>query len=125
MTAAFLDHIAATLADLDRDGLTKRERLIDGPQGGRIDVKTAAGRKPSINLCANNYLGLANHPEIVAAARRALDTYGYGMASVRFICGTQTLHRALEQAIAAYLGKADAILFAACFDANGGVFEPL
>ena len=125
MTAAFLDHIASTLAELDRDGLTKQERLIDGPQGGRIDVKTRTGRKPSINLCANNYLGLANHPEIVAAARSALDTYGYGMASVRFICGTQTLHRTLEQAIAAYLGKADAILFAACFDANGGVFEPL
>src|SRR4051794_12663186 len=78
-----------------------------------------------LNLCANNYLGLADNPEIIAAAKSAMDEFGFGMASVRFICGTQTLHRALEQAIARYLRKDDAILFAACFDANGGVFEPL
>ena len=78
-----------------------------------------------INLCANNYLGLADHPEVIAAAKQALDEFGFGMASVRFICGTQTLHRELERSIARYLGKDDAILFAACFDANGGVFEPL
>lgn len=119
----FLGHIAATLDEIERDGLTKRERLIAGPQGGRIEVGSA--RRRCINLCANNYLGLANHPEVVEAARSGLDAFGFGMASVRFICGTQTLHRELEQAIARYLGKDDAILFAACFDANGGVFEPL
>ena len=119
----FLSHIAATLDEIERDGLTKRERLIAGPQGGRIDVGDT--RRRCINLCANNYLGFANHPEVVEAARSGLDAFGFGMASVRFICGTQTLHRALEQAIARYLGKDDAILFAACFDANGGVFEPL
>ena len=81
--------------------------------------------RPMLNLCANNYLGLANHPEIVAAARDAMDRFGFGMASVRFICGAQTLHRELEHAIARHLGKDDAIVFAACFDANGGVFEPL
>lgn len=116
-----LAHISSVLADIESDGLLKRERLIDGPQGGRIRVN---GRE-MINLCANNYLGLANHPEIEAAARKAIDEYGFGMSSVRFICGTQTLHRELENAIAAYLGRDDAILFAACFDANGGLFETL
>ena len=125
MPSSFLDHITDVLAEIDREGLTKRERLLAGPQGGRIEVETAAGRRGAINLCSNNYLGLANHPEIVAAAHQGLDSFGFGMASVRFICGAQTLHRELERAIAAYLGKDDAILFAACFDANGGVFEPL
>jgi glycine C-acetyltransferase len=121
MSDAFLERIIGVLGQIEADGLTKRERLIDGPQGGRIQV---AGRE-MVNLCANNYLGLANHPEVVAAAHAALDRWGFGMASVRFICGTQTLHRELELAIARHLGKDDAILFAACFDANGGVFEPL
>jgi len=121
MSDAFLEHLRGALAAIEADGLTKRERLIESPQGGRIRV---AGRE-MVNLCANNYLGLADHPEVVAAARVALDRYGFGMASVRFICGTQTLHRELEHAIARHLGKDDAILFAACFDANGGVFEPL
>jgi glycine C-acetyltransferase len=121
MNAAFTAHLGAILDDIDERGLTKRERLIGGPQGVRITV----GNREMLNLCANNYLGLANHPDVVAAAKSALDTYGFGMASVRFICGTQTLHRELEQAIAAYLRKDDAILFAACFDANGGLFETL
>ena len=125
MTQAFLTHLSSTLADIDRDGLYKRERLIAGPQGGEIEVQSADGKRPFINLCANNYLGLAADPRVVAAAHAALDEYGFGMASVRFICGAQTLHRQLERAIADYLGKQDAILFAACFDANGGLFEPL
>ena len=125
MSDAFLEHLRGTLARIEADGLTKRERLIDGPQGGRIRVAGPNGTREMVNLCANNYLGLADHPEVTAAARAALDRYGFGMASVRFICGTQTLHRELELAIAKHLGKDDAILFAACFDANGGVFEPL
>ena len=125
MSEAFLTHLRDVLADIDAAGLMKRERLIAGPQGGRIRVATESGEREMLNLCANNYLGLADHPEIVAAAKSAMDTFGFGMASVRFICGAQTLHRELEQAIAKYLGKDDAIIFAACFDANGGVFEPL
>ena len=119
--ADFLAHLTEVLARIDADGLYKRERLIEGPQGGRVMV----GGRERVNLCANNYLGLANHPEVVAAAHAGLDSHGFGMASVRFICGAQTIHRELERAIAAHLGKDDAILFAACFDANGGVFEPL
>jgi glycine C-acetyltransferase len=122
---AFLERIETTLAEIEAAGLTKRERQIAGPQGARIEVAADGRRRPFLNLCANNYLGLADHPELIAAAKAALDDYGFGMSSVRFICGTQVLHRALEQRIAAYLGKDDAILFAACFDANGGVFEPL
>jgi len=121
MTTAFLDHITNTLAQIDAEGMTKRERLITSPQSGKI---TANG-KPVINLCANNYLGLADHPDLIAAASDAMGAKGFGMASVRFICGTQDLHRALEQRLARFLGKDDAILFAACFDANGGLFEPL
>jgi glycine C-acetyltransferase len=122
MQAGFLDHLTTTLAEIEREGLLKRERQIASPQAGRIAL--AHGRQ-LINLCANNYLGLANHPDIVAAAHAALDSHGFGMASVRFICGTQDLHRELEQAVARYLRKDDAILFAACFDANGGLFETL
>jgi glycine C-acetyltransferase len=117
----FLDHLGEVLAEIDAEGLMKRERLITSAQGTHV---TVAGRD-MLNLCANNYLGLADHPALVAAARVAMDDHGYGMASVRFICGTQDLHRALEERIARYLGKDDAILFAACFDANGGLFEPL
>jgi glycine C-acetyltransferase len=121
----FLDHLKGLLAEIEADGLFKRERLIAGPQGGRIELATDGGRRQVVNLCANNYLGLADHPDIIAAAKVGLDAFGFGMASVRFICGAQTLHRELELRIARYLGKDDAILFAACFDANGGVFEPL
>lgn len=121
MTTAFIDHVNQSLAQMERDGLLKREREITSPQGGHI----AVGDRDVINLCANNYLGLANHPALIQAAKNAMDAHGYGMASVRFICGTQDLHRALEQRLARFLGKDDAILFAACFDANGGLFEPL
>src|SRR5277367_915651 len=124
MTDPFLDHIRATLDDIEAAGVFKHERLLTGPQGGRVRVAGTKGEREAINLCANNYLGLANHPEVVAAAKSAMDEFGFGMASVRFICGAQTLHRELEQAIAKHLGKDDAIVFAACFDANGGVFEP-
>ncbi len=125
MSDAFLRHVRAALDEIDGAGLLKRERLLAGPQGGHIQVASADGARDMVNLCANNYLGLANHPEIVAAAAQAMDAFGFGMASVRFICGAQTLHRELELAIAKHLGKDDAVVFAACFDANGGVFEPL
>ena len=119
--ADFLEHIRAELAGIEADGLMKRERLIEGAQGIKVRV---AGRE-MLNLCANNYLGLADDPRLVAAAKAAMKSHGYGMASVRFICGTQDLHRQLEQRIAGFLGMDDSILFAACFDANGGLFEPL
>jgi glycine C-acetyltransferase len=125
MSDAFLTHLRSTLAEIDAAGLTKRERLIAGPQGARIRVAADGATRETLNLCANNYLGLADHPDVIAAAKTALDEFGFGMASVRFICGAQTLHRELELAVARHLGKDDAILFAACFDANGGVFEPL
>ncbi len=118
---AFTDHIAETLRSIEAEGLMKRERLITSAQGAHVRV---AGRD-MLNLCANNYLGLADHPALIAAAKSAMDGHGYGMASVRFICGTQDLHRELEARIARFLGKDDSILFAACFDANGGLFEPL
>ncbi|WP_439148676.1 glycine C-acetyltransferase [Sulfitobacter sp.] len=121
MTHAYLDHITTMLGEIEAEGMMKRERMITSPQGGEI---TVGGRKV-INLCANNYLGLADHPDLIAAARDAMDPKGFGMASVRFICGTQDIHRELEQKLAKFLGKDDSILFAACFDANGGLFEPL
>ncbi len=125
MSDAFLRHIREALDEIEAAGLLKRERLLAGPQSGRIRIASNAGAREALNLCANNYLGLANHPEVIAAAKSAMDAFGFGMASVRFICGAQTLHRELELAIAKHLGKDDAIVFAACFDANGGVFEPL
>ena len=121
MSTAFLNDISETLAQIEADGLYKRERMITSPQGGEIKV----GDREVINLCANNYLGLADHPDLIAVARSVMDDKGFGMASVRFICGTQDIHRELEQRLAKFLGKDDAILFAACFDANGGLFEPL
>ncbi|MGJ8617953.1 MAG: glycine C-acetyltransferase [Sulfitobacter sp.] len=121
MTQAYLSHISKTLAGIDTEGMMKRERMITSPQGGQITV----GKREVINLCANNYLGLADHPELIKAAKDAMDPRGFGMASVRFICGTQDIHRELEKKLAAFLGKDDSILFAACFDANGGLFEPL
>jgi glycine C-acetyltransferase len=117
--------IRELLSQIEAEGLYKRERVINSAQAGRIRVGSQASERELVNLCANNYLGLANHPEVIAAAKRGLDEFGFGMASVRFICGTQALHRELERTIARYLCKDDAILFAACFDANGGVFEPL
>jgi len=128
VTHPFIAHLDTTVAAIEADGLYKRERLITTPQSTHIrirDAKAQGGEREMLNLCANNYLGLADHPEVIQAAREALDEFGFGMASVRFICGAQTLHRALEERIARWLGKDDAILFAACFDANGGVFEPL
>ncbi|MFV0493158.1 MAG: glycine C-acetyltransferase [Pseudorhodobacter sp.] len=119
--AAFLTYLQDLLGQIEAEGLYKHEREISGPQGIHVEME---GRQ-MLNLCANNYLGLADHPVLVAAAREALDTRGFGMASVRFICGTQDLHRQLEARIAAFLGLEDALLFAACFDANGGLFEPL
>jgi glycine C-acetyltransferase len=121
MSHAFLSHISDTLAQIRAEGLYKQERMITSPQGGEIMV----GADQVINLCANNYLGLADHPALIDAAKTAMEPRGFGMASVRFICGTQDIHRQLEQKLAAFLNKDDAILFAACFDANGGLFEPL
>jgi len=123
MTAAdFHAHLAAELAAVQEAGLYKSERLIATPQGARITL--ADGREVT-NLCANNYLGLSSHPAVVEAAHEALRTHGYGLSSVRFICGTQDAHKTLEQRLAAFLGTEDAILYAAAFDANGGLFEPL
>ncbi|WP_299888226.1 glycine C-acetyltransferase [uncultured Ruegeria sp.] len=121
MADAFLSHITDTLTQIKSEGLYKRERMITSPQGGEITV----GGKQVINLCANNYLGLADHPALIDAAKDAMEPKGFGMASVRFICGTQDIHRELEQRLAKFLNKDDSILFAACFDANGGLFEPL
>ena len=117
----FQTHLTSELAAIKEAGLFKNERLIASPQGADIVVNG----KHVLNFCANNYLGLANHPALIAAAKKAMDERGYGMSSVRFICGTQDRHKELEQAISGYFGTEDAILYAACFDANGGVFEPL
>ena len=119
---AFLKRLRDELDQIDRDGLYKRERAITTPQ--RVAIRTRE-RGEVLNFCANNYLGLADHPKVIAAAAQALDEYGFGLASVRFICGTQDLHQRLERSIAEFFGKDDSILYAACFDANGGLFEPL
>jgi glycine C-acetyltransferase len=115
-------HLEKELADITEAGLYKNERIITSAQGAEITVSTG---EEVLNFCANNYLGLSNHPALVEAAKQALDSHGYGMSSVRFICGTQDLHKELEQEIARFHGTEDTILYAACFDANGGVFEPL
>lgn len=122
MSTAFLAHLQSELDGLRSAGLFKSERVITTPQGAT--VRTTDGREV-INLCANNYLGLSSHPKVIEAAHEALSTHGYGMSSVRFICGTQDLHKQLEQRIARFVGCEDAILYAAAFDANGGLFEPL
>ena len=122
MTPSYRTHILETLAEISSAGLTKRERVIESPQGASIEVPLG---QRVLNFCANNYLGLANHPEVVAAAHAALERWGYGMASVRFICGTQGIHKELEGALSAFLGADDTILYSSCFDANGGVFETL
>jgi glycine C-acetyltransferase len=121
MKTGFREHLQGQLAELERAGLYKHERVIDSPQSAQIHV---AGAKV-LNFCANNYLGLAHHPDVEAAAHQGLHQHGYGMASVRFICGTQDVHRALEGEIARFLGTQDAILYGSCFDANGGLFETL
>jgi glycine C-acetyltransferase len=118
----FYDRTAAQLRQIESQGLYKHERVISSQQSARIEV---AGGKPVLNFCANNYLGLANHPELISAACEATREYGFGMASVRFICGTQEPHKALESELAAFLGTEDAILYTSCFDANGGLFETL
>lgn len=115
-------HLADELAAIESAGLYKRERIITGSQQAEI---TVTGDKKVLNFCANNYLGLSNNPRLIEAAKRAMDTHGYGMSSVRFICGTQDIHKELEKAVSDYFGTEDAILYAACFDANGGVFEPI
>ncbi|MEO1251409.1 MAG: glycine C-acetyltransferase [Pseudomonadota bacterium] len=125
MRNEFYRRIASEIEDLRSQGLEKREREITSPQGPEIEVNHKGAKTRVLNFCANNYLGLADHPDIVEAAQKTMDDYGFGMASVRFICGTTDLHRRVEKEIASYLGYEDAILFAACFDANGGVFEPL
>ncbi len=121
MYSDFQQHLSAELTAIKEAGLYKNERLICSPQGAEITVNG----KTVLNFCANNYLGLADHQALIDAAKHALDTRGYGMSSVRFICGTQDLHKELEAAIAHFFGTEDTILYAACFDANGGVFEPL
>ena len=123
--ASFLSALGEQTEALKSEGLFKTERLIAGPQQAEIDVRSNGASQHVLNLCANNYLGLANHPEVIAAAHKALDDFGYGMASVRFICGTQTIHKALEERISAFLGTEDTILYPSCFDANGGLFETL
>lgn len=116
------EHLQKEIADIKEAGLYKNERIITTPQ--KADIKVSTGENV-LNFCANNYLGLSNHPRLVTAAKRGLDSHGYGMSSVRFICGTQDLHKTLEAKIAEFFGTEDTILYAACFDANGGVFEPL
>ena len=125
MRNAIAQAAAAALEQIEAEGLLKRERTITGPQASEIDTLDAGTAHHVLNLCANNYLGLADDPRLIAAAKEAMDTHGFGMASVRFICGTQDLHRDLETRLAAYLKTEDAILFSSCFDANGGVFEAL
>src|SRR5215475_4880020 len=122
MTYAARDRLAQELDSIREQGLYKTERVIATPQSSAI--KTADGREV-LNFCANNYLGLADHPEIIAAAKEALDTHGFGLASVRFICGTQDLHKDLEATISKFFGTDDTILYTSCFDANGGLFETI
>ena len=117
------DHLAKQLAEIKANGLYKVERTIITPQSSAIRIAERSGKV--LNFCANNYLGLSDNPRLISAAKKAMDSHGFGMSSVRFICGAQDLHRALEKAIARYFHTEDTILYAACFDANGGVFEPL
>jgi glycine C-acetyltransferase len=125
MTPAYQAHLEKTLADIEAAGLYKRERVLATPQRANVAVTTGDGRKDVLNFCANNYLGLADNPEILRAAHAALDRWGYGLSSVRFICGTQEIHKELERKLSTFLGTEDTILYSSCFDANGGVFETL
>src|SRR5437667_934670 len=122
MLAEFEKQLSRTLEEIRSQGLYKTERVITTPQDAHIAV---AGGREVLNMCANNYLGLADHPVLIAAAKEALDTHGFGMASVRFICGTQDLHKELEAALTRFLGTEDTILYPSAFDANGGLFETL
>src|SRR6218665_3259920 len=115
-------HLQSELQTIEDNGIFKKERIITSSQGAAITISTG---ETVLNFCANNYLGLSSHPEVIQAAKDALDTHGFGMSSVRFICGTQDIHKTLEEKIAAFYGTEDTILYAAAFDANGGVFEPL
>ena len=121
MNEKFVTRIREELQEIDAAGLFKKERIITSEQGPEIVVNG----KTVLNFCANNYLGLSSHPKVIEAAHKAIDTHGYGMSSVRFICGTQDIHKELEKKLAEFLGTEDTILYAAAFDANGGVFEPL
>lgn len=121
MYGTFKDHLTAELKGIDENGLFKRERIITSEQGAVVKVNG----KDVLIFCANNYLGLSSHPKVIEAAHKTLDRHGYGMSSVRFICGTQDIHKELEQKLSKFVGQEDTILYAACFDANGGVFEPL
>ncbi|MBX2925595.1 MAG: glycine C-acetyltransferase [Chitinophagaceae bacterium] len=127
MNEKLTKRIQQELADIRNNGLYKTERIIESPQGADIEVEIPGknGTKTVINLCANNYLGLSSHPKVIEAAKKYIDLRGYGLSSVRFICGTQDIHKELEKKISAFLGTEDTILYAAAFDANGGVFEPL
>ena len=125
MYGALQEHLGRELAEIEAAGLYKRERLITTPQDAHVGVDTNGQGSEVLNLCANNYLGLAQHPEVNAAARQGLEDWGYGMASVRFICGTQTLHKTLEHNLSEFLGAEDTILYPSCFDANGGLFETI
>ena len=121
LSSKFLSHLQNELTQIENDGLYKRERIITSSQ----DAEIVANEKKLLNFCANNYLGLSNHPEVIKASQSTMDTHGYGMSSVRFICGTQDIHKNLENKMSEFLGMEDTILYAAAFDANGGVFEPL
>src|SRR5688572_22729711 len=122
MYGNFQNHLQGQLNEIEENGLFKKERVITTPQGASVKVSTG---EEVIIFCANNYLGLSSHPKVIEGAKKALDSHGYGMSSVRFICGTQDIHKELEAKISTFLGMEDTILYAACFDANGGVFEPL
>lgn len=122
MYGSFQNHLQSQLTEIESNGLFKKERIITTPQGASVKVNNG---DEVIIFCANNYLGLSSHPKVIEGAKKALDTHGYGMSSVRFICGTQDIHKTLEKKIATFLGQEDTILYAAAFDANGGVFEPL
>ncbi len=128
MNENFVQRIFSELQEIESSGLLKKERIITSPQGAEITVNPAidgTGYRTVLNFCANNYLGLSSHPKVIEAAHKAMETHGYGLSSVRFICGTQDIHKELEQKIANFLGTEDTILYCAAFDANGGVFEPL
>ncbi|WP_432797379.1 glycine C-acetyltransferase [Poriferisphaera sp. WC338] len=124
MYGKFQSHLQTQLDEIRDAGLIKEERIISSPQRAHIGVENIDNPK-ILNMCANNYLGLSDHPEVIAAAKNAIDNYGYGLSSVRFICGTQTIHKQLEQTISRFLGTEDTILYSSCFDANGGLFETL
>ena len=125
MTHAIIEYAKETLNSIKSEGLYKQERPIESPQSALVKTRVGEELKPLINLCANNYLGLANHPDLIKAAKQGLDSHGFGMASVRFICGTQNIHKQLEKKLSEFLGTEDAILFSSCFDANAGIFEVL